>query len=264
MNNLHHPLTFVPTMGALHRGHESLIEIARKISDEVLVSVFVNPLQFDSQEDLENYPRSQATDTERALAAGATQVWFPTNTEIYPGDIERLNSGELGTKYEGASRSGHFDGMLTVVKRLFDLTQPESAIFGEKDFQQLFLVRQMVAQLNLPINIVAAPLIRDDDGLALSSRNVRLDDDARASALVISRALRLARSEETLARQRATLYEILATEPSFTVDYVEIIDEISFSPAVTEETQNRALVAGWGNGIRLLDNMVMNSRKVGQ
>ncbi len=264
MNNWHHPLAFVPTMGALHSGHESLITLAREFAEEVVVSVFVNPLQFENPEDLKKYPRTPQVDAARAKAAGATQVWFPTESEIYPGSVERMSSGTLGGQFEGASRAGHFDGMLTVVKRLFDLVQPEWAIFGEKDFQQLFLIKKMVADLGLPIEIVAAPLIRDSDGLALSSRNVRLSDSDRACALVIVCALAAAKHESNPAAQRSVLHQILSSESGFRLDYAEVIDEQSFQIAKTHESQNRAIVAGWVNGVRLLDNMAMNSHKVAQ
>ena len=166
--DLNHPLAFVPTMGALHAGHLSLIEIAKTFSPEVVVSIFVNPLQFENSEDLAKYPRPLELDIKLAENAGASFVWAPTFEEIYPSDPTIIPAGEIGNTFEGVHRFGHFDGVLTVVKRLFDLVKPEYAIFGEKDFQQLFLIKKMVAELNLPIQIIAAPIIRDSDGLALS------------------------------------------------------------------------------------------------
>ncbi len=242
---------FVPTMGALHPGHQSLIKLAREKSDRVLVSIFVNPLQFENQVDLARYPKTLDADLKLAEAAGAAAVFAPSYEDIYPGEITKIDAGAIGDLYEGASRAGHFSGVLTVVKRLFDLTQPKIAIFGEKDFQQLFLIKQMVKQLNLPIEIVAAPIIREADGLAMSSRNVRLDDAGRKSALIISKAL----SENSIAQMQA----VLATEAGFTLDYLEVIDEETFLPATSESKNKRAIIAGWVNGVRLLDNKRMGA-----
>ena len=240
---------FVPTMGALHAGHQSLIKLAKEKSDNVLVSIFVNPLQFENQDDLAKYPKTLDADLKLAEAAGATAVFAPSYEDVYPGEITRINAGAVGDLYEGASRAGHFSGVLTVVKRLFDLTKPKYAIFGEKDFQQLFLIKQMVKQLNLPVEIIAAPIIREPDGLAMSSRNVRLDAAGRESALIISKALR----KDSLSE----MHEVLATEPGFTLDYLSIIDEETFLPATTESKNKRAIIAGWVNGVRLLDNKRM-------
>jgi pantoate--beta-alanine ligase len=242
---------FVPTMGALHPGHQSLIKLAREKSDRVLVSIFVNPLQFENQDDLAKYPKTLDSDLKLAKAAGAAAVFAPSYEDVYPGEITKIDAGAIGDLYEGASRAGHFSGVLTVVKRLFDLTQPKIAIFGEKDFQQLFLIKQMVKQLNLPIEIIAAPIIREADGLAMSSRNVRLDDAGRKSALIISKAL----SENSIAQMQA----VLATEAGFTLDYLEVIDEETFLPATSESKNKRAIIAGWVNGVRLLDNKRMGA-----
>ena len=242
---------FVPTMGALHAGHQSLIKLAKEKSDQVLVSIFVNPLQFENKDDLAKYPKTLDVDLKLAEAAGATAVFAPSYEDVYPGEITKIEAGAIGNLYEGASRAGHFTGMLTVVKRLFDLTKPKLAIFGEKDFQQLFLIKQMVRDLNLPIEIVAAPIIREADGLAMSSRNVRLDDAGRKSALIISKALNENSVEE--------MHAVLATEPGFTLDYLEIIDEETFLPATLNSKNKRAIIAGWVNGVRLLDNKRMGS-----
>ncbi len=244
---------FVPTMGALHAGHLSLIKLAKQFSDEVVLSIFVNPLQFESPDDLAKYPRDLVADSEFALKAGATQIWSPTVDEIYPDVVDLISAGELGAMYEGVHRPGHFDGVLTVVDRLFKKVSPSHAIFGEKDFQQLFLIKRWVKENNLPVQIVSAPLIRDHDGLALSSRNSRLSPVDRGVALVIPRALFAAAASS---EPQSTLLEVLATETGFTLDYAVIIDEDSFE----EVPHGRALVAGWVNGIRLLDNMVMGSR----
>jgi pantoate--beta-alanine ligase len=246
---------FVPTMGALHAGHLSLIELAKSYSDEVAVSIFVNPLQFENKDDLAKYPRDLEADKKLAMSAGATEIWAPTVDEIYPDDPSIISAGELGNKYEGVNRPGHFDGVLTVVDRLFKHVQPKYAIFGEKDFQQLFLIKQWVRRNKIPVEIICAPLIRDTDGLALSSRNVRLGDQGRKSALVIPRALWAARASLD---PKATMLEVLASEPGFTLDYAVVIDEASFEETTTLTPNSRALIAGWVNGVRLLDNMQMS------
>jgi len=255
---LKHPLAFVPTMGALHAGHQSLIKIAESLAPNVLVSVFVNPLQFENPDDLAKYPRDLDGDVFKAEAAGATFVWSPTVEEIYPEQPTIIRAGEIGNIFEGIRRFGHFNGVLTVVKRLFDLTNPQFAIFGEKDFQQLFLIKKMVRELNLPIEIIQAPIIRDADGLALSSRNVRLTSDSRAIAIALSRALQAAAQESKIDRARTVLLEVLKAEPGFTVDYAEIIDETDFTVANEETATPRAIIAGWINDLRLIDNMPMN------
>ena len=255
---LKHPLAFVPTMGALHAGHQSLIKIAQSHAPNVLVSVFINPLQFENPDDLAKYPRDLDGDVLKAEAAGATFVWSPTVAEIYPEQPTIISSGEIGNLFEGVRRFGHFDGVLTVVKRLFDLTRPQFAIFGEKDFQQLFLIKQMVRKLALPIEIIEAPIIRDADGLALSSRNIRLTSDSRTIALVLSRALTAAAQEADVDNARKVLLEVLKSESGFTVDYAEITDESDFSAATNQTESPRAIIAGWINDLRLIDNMKMN------
>jgi pantoate--beta-alanine ligase len=244
-------VAFVPTMGALHAGHLDLIKRARTLSDEVVVSIFVNPLQFENPEDLAKYPRDVAGDTEKALGAGATRVWAPTYEEIYPAEIVKISAGELGQRFEGRERAGHFDGVLTVVNRLFELVQPKYAIFGEKDFQQLFIIKNWVDKNQIPVQIISHPTIRDIDGLALSSRNQRLSPSDRKSALVIYRALQ--------ATSREQMHQILASEPGFKLDYAEIIDEATFEIANGAALARRAIIAGWVNGVRLIDNTPMGS-----
>ena len=240
---------FVPTMGALHAGHAALISAARKRSERVIVSVFVNPLQFNDSEDLKKYPRSPERDKEIALAAGAAEVWFPEYEEIYPSEPELIQAGPIGELFEGASRPGHFNGMLTVVKRLFDLVRPDFAIFGEKDFQQLFLIREMVANYKLPIDVVAHPIVREPDGLALSSRNVRLSPEDRERALIIYKALSAGRSK---------FRSILDSEPAWHTDYATVINPVNFKEEIAPK--QRAMVAGWIGGVRLIDNMEIMER----
>jgi len=248
---------FVPTMGALHAGHLSLIKAAKEFSDQVVVSIFVNPLQFENPDDLAKYPRDIEGDSAMAIAAGATEIWAPTVDEIYPSNPEIISAGPIGSIYEGVNRPGHFDGVVTVVDRLFKKVQPTHAIFGEKDFQQLFIIKQWVHEKNIPVTIVPAPLIRDADGLALSSRNIRLGDDGRRDALVISRALFAAAESEN---PQSTLDKILSAAPGFTLDYADVIDEDTFALATASTAKPRAIVAGWVNGVRLLDNMQMKVR----
>ena len=248
---------FVPTMGALHQGHTSLFKLAREKSDYVVASIFVNPLQFEDHEELTKYPKTPDRDIELAQESGVTHLWLPTYEEIYPAGFAKRSAGALGDLYEGASRSGHFDGVVTVVARLFQLVRPKIAIFGEKDFQQLALIRKLVAELKSDIEIVAAPTIREDDGLAMSSRNVRLDDTAREQAQVLYRALNAAALSLDLDTARTALQSVAVSQEGFALDYAEIIDEKDFSKAVDATVNKRAIIAGWLNGVRLIDNMEM-------
>jgi pantoate--beta-alanine ligase len=179
-------------------------------------------------------------------------LWLPTVDEIYPGEVQKISAGALGDIYEGVKRPGHFDGVLTVVNRLFELVKPQWAIFGEKDFQQLTLIKSMKSG----VEIIGAPTIRDTDGLALSSRNVRLSDPK--AALVIYRALLAASNEKSIDSAREVMRGVLASEAAFTLDYAEIINESNFEKASPNDANKRAIIAGWVNGIRLIDNMPMN------
>ena len=248
---------FVPTMGALHAGHVSLFELARKRSEFVVASIFVNPLQFEDQEELTKYPRTPEHDIELAESSGVTHLWLPTYDEIYPAGFPKRSAGKLGEIFEGASRTGHFDGVVTVVARLFELVRPKIVIFGEKDFQQLSLIRNLVTDLNLDIEIISAPTIREADGLAMSSRNVRLDQNSRDQALVLYRALSAAATAPDLMSAQRALQEVAKSQSGFTLDYAEIVDEQDFSKATYETQNKRAIIAGWLNGVRLIDNMEM-------
>ena len=235
----------VPTMGALHKGHQALIKRARELDKEVVVSIFVNPLQFSESSDLEKYPRTPEADIQLATLAGAAEVWFPNYEEIYPSNPKQISAGPVGDLYEGASRPGHFAGVLTVVNRLFEIVKPNAAVFGEKDFQQLWLVKNYFQK----INIISVPTVREFDGLALSSRNIRLSEKDREAALVISKAL----------KEPSRMNEVLATEPGFKLDYAEIIDAQTFKLADEDTQSKRAIIAGWVNGVRLLDNAVVDT-----
>ena len=202
-------------------------------------------MQFTEADDIEKYPRTPETDIKLATLAGATEVWFPTYEEIYPNQPVQISAGVVGDLYEGASRPGHFAGVLTVVNRLFEIVKPSAAVFGEKDFQQLWLIKNHFKK----IEISAVPTVREFDGLALSSRNIRLTESDRAAALIISKAL----------REPARMLEILATESAFELDYADIIDEKTFQPASATTQNKRAIIAGWVNGVRLLDNAIVES-----
>jgi pantoate--beta-alanine ligase len=246
----------VPTMGALHKGHQALIKRARTLDKEVIVSIFVNPLQFENKEDIENYPRTPERDIEIATIAGATQVWFPEFEELYPEGFQTLTAGPLGSIFEGASRPGHFDGVVTVVNRLFALTKPSKAIFGEKDFQQLSIIKSMKTS----VEIIGVPTVREFDGLAMSSRNQRLTQEGRNSALVVNRALSAAREAPTVEIAIEILNSTLSTESGFKKDYATVIDENDFSVAKETTQSKRAIIAGWVEGVRLIDNMPMAGR----
>jgi len=243
----------VPTMGALHKGHQALIKRARSLSKEVVVSIFINPLQFENIDDLEKYPRSPERDIQLATLAGATEVWMPDYEEIYPGEIKKLNAGSLGNLFEGHARPEHFDGVVTVVNRLFEIVKPAMAVFGEKDFQQLAIIKAMKSS----VEIIGVPTVREFDGLALSSRNVRLTEQGRVSANVIHRALAAARLAPTIAIAQEVMDTTLSTEAGFKKDYATIIDENTFEIATDVVRNKRGIIAGWIDGVRLIDNMKM-------
>ncbi len=250
-------IAFVPTMGALHDGHISLVEIAKQNADFVVVSIFVNPLQFSANEDFDKYPRNLQADSEKLSAAGVEVVFAPTVAEIYPnGDSITQHAGAIGKVYEGAIRPEHFDGMLTVVARLFDLVKPDFAVFGKKDAQQLFLIQQMVANSNHRWNhlaIIAAPIIREKSGLAMSSRNQYLSQKELEVASGIHRAMLSAdsgTSSQRLAAVRAAL------DPAIRLDYVALVNPNSFEP-IDDSFSGQALllIAARVGNTRLLDNL---------
>jgi pantoate--beta-alanine ligase len=246
----------VMTMGALHAGHVALLRAARPGCDRLLVTIFVNPLQFGPAEDLARYPRTMAADLEVCRAEGADAVFAPTVAEMYPEPaMVTVDPGPAGEVLEGAARPGHFRGVLTVVLKLLQLTAADAAYFGEKDYQQLTLIRRMVADLNLPVEVGAVPTVRETDGLALSSRNRFLTPTDRRSALVLSRALRAgaaaagAGAEAVMAAARAEF----AGTPEVVPDYLELTDaSLGPAPAVGA---GRLLVAAKVGGIRLIDNV---------
>jgi pantoate--beta-alanine ligase len=252
---------FVPTMGALHEGHASLIRTAReRVADgPVVVSVFVNPLQFGAGEDLDRYPRTLDADLEVCARQGVDIVFAPSVDEVYPGGdpMVTVEPGPLAEVLEGATRPGHFRGVLTVVAKLFGLVRPDVAVFGQKDYQQLVLVRRMVLDLNLGVEVVGAPTVREPDGLALSSRNRYLDADQRIAATALSRALRAAADnsqygvEVALREARGELREHLVD-----LDYLVVTDpDLGELPDVVPPgTEARILVAARVGTTRLIDN----------
>ena len=243
----------VPTMGALHAGHQSLIKLGKDLGEKVIVSIFVNPLQFENKSDLESYPKTFEQDLQFAKEAGAAAVFTPSESDIYPGQIEKIEAGSIGDIFEGKSRPGHFSGVLTVVKLLFDLVNPRHAVFGEKDFQQLFLIKKMVNDLKLPVNVVAAPTIRDSSNLALSSRNSRLSVEDKKVAQVMYQAI----TQNNIEDARALMKKV----DGFSLDYLELIDEQSFTLATPDTKNKRLIIAGWVNQVRLIDNMAMGSKR---
>jgi pantoate--beta-alanine ligase len=249
----------VPTMGALHAGHAALIRRARELAPVTVVSIFVNPLQFGAGEDFDRYPRTLEADVGMCAAEGVDVVFAPPVDELYPlGDPRvTVSAGRLGTVLEGAARPGHFDGVLTVVLKLFHLVQPDAAVFGEKDYQQLALIRRMVADLDVDVDVVGVPTVREPDGLALSSRNRYLSDDDRRAALALPRALQagVAASGDGVAAVLAAARAELETEPAVTVDYLSLVDPVTFDEVTTDTAgPGRLLVAARVGGTRLLDN----------
>ncbi|WP_372238243.1 pantoate--beta-alanine ligase [Paenibacillus sp. FSL R7-0273] len=226
----HTPIGFVPTMGYLHEGHASLLRKAGEKSNTVVMSIFVNPLQFGPNEDYASYPRDEARDLELAEREGADIVFIPSVEEMYPQQtLTRIAVSSLTTRLCGASRPGHFDGVTTVVNKLFNMVQPDYAFFGLKDAQQVAVLRRMVSDLNMNVEIIACPIIRENDGLALSSRNVYLSAEERSQALVLSRSLKTVRQAmdegtvRTADEARALLVSEISAAPLAVIDYVEIL-----------------------------------------
>jgi pantoate--beta-alanine ligase len=255
-------IAFVPTMGALHAGHISLIEAAQKKADRVIVSIFVNPLQFGPKEDFGSYPRMLAADIEKLEAAGVDAVFAPIAADMYPeGFQSSLTNNAINNILDGRSRPGHFDGVLTVVCKLFNLVQPDFAFFGKKDYQQLAVISNMVRDLAFPIEIIGCPTARDPDGLAMSSRNLRLSPSERALAPVLYKGLRLiADAHKAGEKDHAKLIELFKAELSkvkeFRLDYIEIRaqDRLADFDKVVDRAAV-ALVAAHLGSVRLIDNL---------
>lgn len=258
-------VALVPTMGALHEGHRSLIRQARVRADQVVVSIFVNPLQFSPNEDFSRYPRTFDSDLDACRAEGVDVVFHPAVEDMYAPDRQiSVSSGEMGRIVEGAARPGHFDGMLTVVLKLFNLVQPDLAVFGQKDAQQLALIRRMVADFDLPIEILGSPTVREPDGLALSSRNRFLSEDDRRLALALSRALRAGAARLAPSEIRRTAMAVLdEAGPGLEVDYLALVDPATFAE-VSESYEGLAVlaVAARVGSTRLIDNVTLTLNPV--
>lgn len=256
---------FVPTMGFLHEGHLRLVDEARRRTDVVIMSIFVNPLQFGPGEDLARYPRDAEGDAAKARARGVDAVFIPDGKEIYPEPPRVVVSPRsLAARWEGAARPGHFEGVLTVVAKLFNIVQPDVAVFGQKDIQQATLVRAMVVDLNMPVEIVVAPTVRETDGLAMSSRNAYLDAAARERALALSGALRAVQAahaggERSAARLEAVARAHLAERGVEAVDYVAIADPDTLEPLVQAHPGAIVALAARVGRTRLIDNMILGS-----
>lgn len=252
---------FVPTMGALHAGHRSLVERARRECATVVVSVFVNPTQFNDKTDLKNYPRTPEADLRLLEEVGADYVFMPSVEEVYPEpDTRTFDFGMIDKVMEGATRPGHFNGVAQVVSRLFDLIKPAKAYFGEKDFQQIAVIRDMVRQLNISVEIIPCPIVRGEDGLALSSRNTLLDTDHRTAAPYIYKVLKAAveKSHQTTPDQLAAwVTEQVESDPLLKVIYFQAVDAATMQQVRTWEESPviQGCIAVQAGDIRLIDNI---------
>ncbi len=255
----------VPTMGALHYGHEVLIEQARLHGDVVVVTIFVNPLQFDRNEDFEKYPRPEAEDLETCARLGVDAIYFPTAEIMYPQGFDtRVQPGAIAEGFEGAHRPGHFTGVATVVLKLFNAVRPDTAVFGHKDAQQFALISQMVTDLDLGIEICGVPTVREHDGLAMSSRNRRLSPAGRTAAICVPTALNLAvaglrHSDRPWSQIKDEALAVIDAEPLAIVEYLELVDPATFTPREDHHMGQAGLIiaAVWVDGVRLIDNQVI-------
>lgn len=256
-------IALIPTMGALHEGHLSLVRAAAERADYIIVSVFVNPTQFGQGEDFEAYPRDLARDEDLLGAEGVDLVFAPTPEIMYASDAQvTVDPGPLGALYEGAVRPAHFNGVCTVVTKLFSIALPDLAFFGEKDYQQFVIVRRMARDLDLPVKVVGCPIVRECDGLALSSRNVYLSAEERAAAPVLYQALRTAETlvldgERDAGVVAGALRDTIAGEPLAALDYAEVVDAVTLQPVDSVTGPARALVAARFGATRLIDNIAL-------
>jgi pantoate--beta-alanine ligase len=255
---------FVPTMGYLHDGHASLMRAAAADCDVAVASIFVNPLQFAANEDLSTYPRDLDRDLALAEAAGVAHVLHPSTDEMYPGGpvLTTVTVAHLTARFEGAARPEHFAGVATVVAKLFAIVGPCRAYFGEKDYQQLAVVRRMAADLSMPVEVVGCPIVREPDGLAMSSRNVYLSDAQRAAAPVLHRSMLAAAElaaagERSVAEVEAVVADAVAAEPEAELDYAALVDAATLEPASVVGGEQRLLVAARFGRTRLLDNLAV-------
>ena len=254
----------VPTMGALHEGHASLIRAAAAQNDVVIVTVFVNPKQFGPQEDFRRYPRTLSADVKLSKAAGAQIVFAPSTEQIYPKGFQTMvRVGPLAERWEGSSRPGHFDGVATVVAVLFELTRPTNAYFGQKDYQQSLVIEQMIRDLHLPIRFHRMATVREPDGLAMSSRNAYLSDAERRASAVIPRAMedaahRITRGERDAAMLTDGVRRTLSEVPGARIDYVALVDAKTLAPVWRLRGRVALLIAVWIGRTRLIDNLLVD------
>ncbi len=273
VNSLHSKgkkIGLVPTMGYLHKGHLSLVEEAHKRSDTVVMSIYVNPMQFGKREDLDTYPRDLDRDGKIASEHAVEFIFAPSDEEMYPkGYVTSVEVDKISHLFEGEFRPGHFKGVTTVVAKLFNITKPHVAVFGQKDIQQVFIIRKMVSDLNFDIEIVVAPIIREHDGLALSSRNVNLSREHRRQANVLYRSLKLAQSrvesgETSLVRVRTEMVKVISRESSGKLDYISFVNPDTFQKIeeVGALPEVLALMAVRFGQTRLIDNMLLKAGKL--
>ena len=249
-------------MGALHEGHLSLVRRARNSGGCVVVSIFVNPTQFGPGEDFESYPRDPEGDLAALTEEGVDLVFAPTVAEMYPsGSIEtRIDAGAIGEVAEGLYRPGHFAGVATVCVKLFNIVQPDRVYLGQKDAQQVAVLRQVVLDLNLPVEVIACPTVREEDGLAISSRNRRLDPQGRRAAAVLHRALELARElvesgETSSAEVKAAAREVIARQSEVSLQYLDVVDHLTFRPVDRVVAESLVILAAFVGSVRLIDNI---------
>ncbi|WP_343555979.1 pantoate--beta-alanine ligase [Sphingobacterium sp.] len=260
-------IALIPTMGALHEGHLSLLNYAKPISDIRVCSIFVNPTQFNDPKDLEKYPRPIENDISLLESVDCDILFLPSVDEMYPdkNEVWHLDLGELDQIWEGEKRPGHFQGVTQVVYKLFTLVQPDIACFGQKDFQQVMVIKRMIAMKDLPIQLAICPIIRDQDGLALSSRNMRLSEAGKRTALALSRSLQYVKDHIhdpiPLAEIKKEALKILTDTDGLSVEYFAICESSSLKEVnhIDFSKQHVALVTAWVEGVRLIDNMILNN-----
>jgi pantoate--beta-alanine ligase len=258
-------IVLVPTMGYLHEGHLSLIDVARRHADVVVMSIYVNPLQFGPQEDLARYPRDLQRDAEMAQSRGVNFIFAPTDEEMYGGKpAVTVHAVDLSNRLCGLFRPGHFEGVLTVVAKLFNIVQPDAAVFGHKDFQQWVLIKRMVHDLSFPLAVIVAPLVREADGLAMSSRNIYLNEPERKSALSLSRALRAAQQKYAAGERRPSAITdvartVLANDAGVRAQYVELVDQDNLDTPDHASSDHVLAIAAIVGNTRLIDNVVIGA-----
>lgn len=258
-------VALVPTMGALHAGHMALVAEAKRRADRVAASIFVNPAQFGPAEDLASYPRREADDLAMLEEAGCDLVWLPSVADIYPdGFATTVSVGSVARRWEGEARPGHFDGVATVVARLLISISPDVALFGEKDFQQLAVIRRMTADLGIPVGIVGVPTVRESDGLALSSRNAYLSVADRERAAALPRALKAAKeaieSGSDVGRALGEARRTVTGAGFAAIDYIALVDALSLDPIETLHGEMRLLAAAKIGRTRLIDNLPVRTK----